>query len=81
MNNNCVDLIYLDLPFDRDYEVPIGSKVAGAFFRGTWQRDDVDAAWLGEIPGTLDGDGGVFVLGAFVSFANYLRRTHEAKST
>ena len=32
MNDACVDLIYLDPPFNsnRDYAAPIGSKAAGA---------------------------------------------------
>ena len=32
MNDGCVDLIYLDPPFNsnRDYAAPIGSKAAGA---------------------------------------------------
>lgn len=83
MNSDCVDGINLDPPFDSDgdYQGPIGNKVAGAFVMDTCQRNEGDAVWLGEILGTLDGDGGVFVLGAVASFANCLRRTHLAKST
>ena len=35
MNDGCVDLIYLDPPFNsnRDYAAPIGSKAAGAAFK------------------------------------------------
>ena len=35
MNDACVDLIYLDPPFNsnRHYEAPIGSKAAGAAFK------------------------------------------------
>ena len=38
MNDACVDLIYLDPPFNsnRDYAAPIGSKAAGAAFKDTW---------------------------------------------
>ena len=38
MNSECVDLIYLDPPFNsnRTYSAPIGSKAAGAAFKDTW---------------------------------------------
>ena len=51
MNSECVDLIYLDPPFnsDRHYSAPIGSEAAGAAFKDTWTLDDVDLAWHGEI--------------------------------
>ena len=51
MNSGCVDLIYLDPPFNsnRNYSAPIGSKAAGAAFKDTWTLDDVDVAWHGEI--------------------------------
>ena len=51
MNDGCVDLIYLDPPFNsnRDYAAPIGSKAAGAAFKDTWDLTDVDEAWHNEI--------------------------------
>ena len=51
INSECVDLIYLDPPFNsnRSYSAPIGSKAAGAAFKDTWTLDDVDEAWHGEI--------------------------------
>ena len=51
MNNECVDLIYLDPPFNsnRNFAAPIGSKAAGAAFKDTWTLDDLDLAWLGQI--------------------------------
>ena len=51
MNSECVDLIYLDPPFNsnRDYAAPIGSLAAGAAFKDTWTLKDVDDAWHGEI--------------------------------
>ena len=51
MNSQCVDLIYLDPPFNsnRDYEAPIGSKAAGASFKDTWTLSDLDVAWMGLI--------------------------------
>ena len=39
MNSECVDLIYLDPPFNsnRNYEAPIGSKAdLGAAFKDAW---------------------------------------------
>ncbi len=48
MNSECVDLIYLDPPFNSkaNYAAPIGSKAAGAAFKDTWTLNDVDIAWL-----------------------------------
>ena len=48
MNSNCVDLIYLDPPFNSkaNYAAPIGSMAAGAEFKDTWTLSDVDIAWL-----------------------------------
>ena len=49
MNSDCVDLIYLDPPFNsnRNYAAPIGSKAAGAAFKDTWTLSDLDVAWMG----------------------------------
>ncbi len=51
MNSECVDLIYLDPPFNsnRDYAAPLGSAAAGAAFKDTWTLSDVDDAWHGMI--------------------------------
>ena len=51
MNDGCVDLIYLDPPFNsnRDYAAPIGSEAAGAAFKDTWSMSDVKEVWHGEI--------------------------------
>ena len=51
MNSGCVDLIYLDPPFNsnRNYEAPIGSKAAGASFKDAWTLDDVDVHEHGEL--------------------------------
>jgi len=48
MNSGCVDLIYLDPPFNsnHNYSAPIGSKAAGAAFKDTWTLTDVDVAWI-----------------------------------
>ncbi len=51
MNDECVDLIYLDPPFNsnRNYEAPIGSKAAGAAFKDAWTLSDVDVHEHGEL--------------------------------
>ena len=51
MNAECVDLIYLDPPFNsnKNYEAPVGSKAAGAAFKDTWHLSDLDVAWMGLI--------------------------------
>ena len=51
MNAECVNLIYLDPPFNsnRNYEAPVGSKAAGAAFKDTWTLSDLDVAWMGLI--------------------------------
>ena len=48
MNSECVDLIYLDPPFNsnRDYAAPVGSQAAGAAFKDTWKLSPEDDAWL-----------------------------------
>ena len=48
LNSHCVDLIYLDPPFNsnRNYAAPIGSKAAGAAFKDTWSFDDADRVYL-----------------------------------
>ena len=48
MNSECVDLIYLDPPFNsnRNYAAPIGSKAAGAAFKDTWTLSPEDEAWM-----------------------------------
>ena len=51
MNSACVDLIYLDPPFNsnRNYAAPVGSEAAGAAFKDTWTLSDIDLAWIGLI--------------------------------
>ncbi len=51
MNSECVDLIYLDPPFNsnRTYEAPVGSRAAGAAFKDAWTLSDLDVAWMGLI--------------------------------
>lgn len=51
MDDESIDLIYLDPPFNsnRHYSAPIGSKAAGAEFKDAWTFEDTDAAWWGEL--------------------------------
>ena len=51
INSECIDLIYLDPPFNsnQDFAAPIGSEAAGAAFKDTWTLQDVDLAWHGQI--------------------------------
>ena len=51
MNSECVDLIYLDPPFNsnHNYAAPVGSAAAGAAFKDTWTLSDLDVAWMGLI--------------------------------
>ena len=51
MNSECVDLIYLDPPFNSNqgYAAPVGSAAAGAAFKDTWTLSDLDVAWMGLI--------------------------------
>ena len=51
MNDACIDLIYVDPPFNsnRNYEAPIGSKTAGAAFKDAWTLNDVDVHEHGEL--------------------------------
>ena len=51
INSGCVDLIYLDPPFNsnEDYAAPIGSQAAGAAFKDTWTLSDIDVYEHGEL--------------------------------
>ena len=51
MDDASIDLIYLDPPYNsnKDRAAPIGSAAAGAAFKDTWSRSDMDDAWAGEI--------------------------------
>ncbi len=48
MNSACVDLVYLDPPFNSNanYAAPIGSQAAGAEFKDTWTLKELDITWL-----------------------------------
>ncbi len=51
INSGCIDLIYLDPPFNsnEDYAAPIGSRAAGAAFKDTWTLSDIDVYEHGEL--------------------------------
>ena len=46
MSSACVDLVYLDPPFNShaNYASPIGSQAAGAEFKDTWTLQELDIA-------------------------------------
>lgn len=51
LDDQSVDLIYLDPPFNsnKTYSAPIGSEAAGAHFKDIWNYSDTDDAWWGEL--------------------------------
>ena len=51
INDECIDLIYLDPPFNTDevYKVPIGSAAEGAEFKDIWTDEDIKHEWHGVI--------------------------------
>jgi len=48
MNSKCVDLIYLEPPFNKNknFTAPIGSSAEGAEFRDIFREEDVKDEWL-----------------------------------
>ena len=51
INTDCIDLIYLDPPFNtnRNYKAPIGSPAEGAEFKDIWTDEDIKYEWHGQI--------------------------------
>ncbi len=51
INSDCIDLIYLDPPFNskRNYKAPIGSPAEGAEFKDIWTDADIKYEWHGQI--------------------------------
>ena len=51
MNSRCVDLIYLDPPFNKKktFTAPIGSSAEGASFSDIFREEDVKEDWLKDI--------------------------------
>ena len=54
INSDCIDLIYLDPPFNskKNYKAPIGSPAQGASFKDIWEDEDIKYEWHGEIAET-----------------------------
>ena len=57
INSNCVDLIYLDPPFNKNkkFTAPIGSSAEGAEFSDIFREADVKDEWLQTIKEDYDG--------------------------
>ena len=51
INSACIDLIYLDPPFNtgKQWQAPLDSDAAGAVFDDVWTLDDVKAEWANQI--------------------------------
>jgi len=51
INSECIDLIYLDPPFNpgRQWQAPLDSSAAGAVFDDVWALDDMKAEWVDQI--------------------------------
>ena len=51
MDDESIDLIYLDPPFNsnKNFSAPIGSEAAGAEFKDIWTLKDLDDAWAGQL--------------------------------
>ena len=48
MNSECIDLIYLDPPFNKkkQFSAPIGSAAEGAEFSDLFREEDVKDEWV-----------------------------------
>ena len=48
INSNCIDLIYLDPPFNKNkkFTAPLGSIAKGAYFDDIFREEDVKDEWL-----------------------------------
>ena len=57
INSNCVDLIYLDPPFNKkkEFTAPMGSSADGASFRDWFKEEDVKDEWIETIKEDYDG--------------------------
>ena len=51
INSNCIDLIYLDPPFNKKkiFTAPIGSSADGAKFSDIFREEDIKNEWVSEI--------------------------------
>ena len=57
INSDCIDLIYLDPPFNKkkEFTAPIGTSAEGAGFKDWFREEDVKDEWLKEIKEDYDG--------------------------
>ena len=57
INSNCIDLIYLDPPFNKkkEFTAPMGSSAEGASFRDWFFEKDVKDEWIETIKEDYDG--------------------------
>ena len=64
LNSECVDLVYLDPPFNskKNYAAPIGSKAAGASFNDFWTLDTINQETLARL--LADGEPEGYVIAA-----------------
>ena len=48
MNSNCIDLVYLDPPFNKkkEFTAPIGSSAEGSSFFDVFKEEDVKEEWI-----------------------------------
>ena len=48
INSDCIDLIYLDPPFNKNkkFTAPIGTSAEGASFKDIFREDDLKDDWL-----------------------------------
>ena len=51
INDECIDLIYLDPPFNtnKQYKAPIGTAAEGAEFKDIWTDEDIKHEWHGVV--------------------------------
>ncbi|MCY4617823.1 MAG: DNA methyltransferase [Chloroflexi bacterium] len=51
INSECIDLIYLDPPFNsgKQWQAPLDSSAAGAVFDDVWTLDDMKEEWVTQI--------------------------------
>ena len=51
INSDCIDLIYLDPPFNKNkkFTAPVGSSASGAYFDDIFKEEDVKEEWLAAI--------------------------------
>ena len=53
MDDACVDLIYLDPPFNKNeiFTAPTGTTASGASFKDIWKQEDIKEEWVEQIKG------------------------------